>query len=317
MYIAVTLDDFQHYCTQTPPPAKSFDGEIKKIKEDLRGYPEHKMQYLQFYINENPWIKFYLYLDQSSLKEIKEIESSIMDMDIDGNNLQSLIMEKIDDEILNVGGIINYLKKRVKGYFENACGCYLITDDDEYYKVYYEKYDDCEDFNFCIWFMAQLYGIINEIETIQGNNNIDNDITIPLALETKQLFVNFESMKNHEQLYKGLLTLEKANYISVDNWQMVLAGKNKIIWNHEDMELLGFMQALQNHGFIHDYQKRGKPHADRICKIFKPKEPRKKNDNEYDLVSLASQYSRGRKKGNPFYHESMHYFEKILKIPAK
>ncbi|MBP7735054.1 MAG: hypothetical protein KA369_03685 [Spirochaetes bacterium] len=315
MYIAVTLDDFQQYCTQTPPSAKSFDDEIKKIKEDLRGYPKHKMQYLQFYINENPWIKFYLYLDQSALKEIKDIESSAIKKDKAGHNLKSLIMEQIDDNIQKAGGIVNYLKIRIKCYFEKACGCHLITDDNEYYKVYYERNDSCEDLDVCIWFMAQLYGIINEIETIQGNNNIDNNITIPLALETKQLFVNFETIKNHQQLYNGLIAMERTKGITVNDWSKVLSGEKKIIWNRDDVDLLGFMQTLQNHGFIHDYQKKGKLHADRICKIFKPKEPRQNNDNEYDPGSLASQYSRGR-KADRFYHESMHYFEKVLKIPT-
>ncbi len=319
----LTKECYHYYCRQVPPT--DFNKEMKGIEDKLRIYPQNKFDYIRDYLKRKKWIRFYLYCDKKADHEIYQIQQEINQsatpsvryvngkidrhyhyLDEIDRLIRQRIFDRIDHEIEQQGGIINYLAMRHEfhktDYYKNRCSPPDFG------------YDESEESRI-LNFLNNLIQLIEEIARIERETNVKKYREIS---GNEKLFKLFRSKSGfHQKIFNCLVDMAEDGDIIIkkNNWDCIINGKQKIVSNLTDKKLLAFMQALQNNGFIVDYEKDATKHCERIDSIFQPKKKKEGYDG-FNTDAMMVRYTKKQniKKGR-YYHYSIETFEKKLKIP--
>src|SRR5208337_1266117 len=104
----------------------AYTKELEEIEKLLDRYSTHKVQAIEDYINRHPWIKLYLFWDDSAEREVRNIWQAIRLTQKDTSlQIQAFIkrtIDIIDQEIQKAGDIIQYLKSRYEFQFSKYRG---------------------------------------------------------------------------------------------------------------------------------------------------------------------------------------------------
>lgn len=256
-----------------------YDREFEKIESDFRKYSDN-LQIIKFYIEQHPWILFYLYWDDTSQKEIESLWMSIKTAS-DGITqgvrvFIDRVLDIINKSIEKEGGILSYLKKRYEVHRTN------------YHRQQEQNADfDDDEEGHILDFLYSLVYEINKTQWIEGDSSeIFPDFFIGIGCihgKEQELKLYFEKLKVTQSL-------------SFDNLNLVTENNKIGVKGDANKNVLAFFEYLERDGLIKNitgnYSGKGplKVHTDRITKYFQRMDAHGKV-GDFDHQSLTNMRS--------------------------